>query len=51
VPGAAAFRVAGFGRTEIEGAVGDHTHRIEKLAAEELHAHNAARRIGGDVLL
>src|SRR5439155_25523733 len=45
------FRVANRRRAEVEAPVRDHAHRIEQLAAEELHAHDALRRIGREVLL
>jgi hypothetical protein len=38
-------------RAQVEAAVGDHAHRVEQLAAEELHAHDALGRVALDVFL
>jgi hypothetical protein len=38
-------------RAQVEPAVRDHAHRIQELAAEELHAHDAARGVARHVFL
>lgn len=51
VAGFAGGGIAGFRRTEVEGAVGNDAHGVEELAAEKLHADDAAGGIGGEVFL
>src|SRR6185503_9534733 len=47
----AAFRVAHRSGTEIEPPMRNDAHGVKELAAEKLHAYDAARGVGGKVFL